>query len=54
MDRLLTKYADRFGENLPMFFLRSKTEEEIIEIVRKCLDEGKPFDVGDLDPASDY
>lgn len=38
----LEKYAKRFGEGFPTIPLaESRTEEEVIEIIRECLDKGK-------------
>lgn len=42
IDDYLQKYVDTFGEGFPMYQLgRSRTEEEIISIIEKCLNENK-------------
>ncbi|MEG1788932.1 MAG: hypothetical protein RR268_06930 [Kiritimatiellia bacterium] len=49
----LDKYRDKFGEPLPMFYFRGKTDEEIIEIVKSCLEKGKLF-VPDIESDGNY
>lgn len=48
IDEYLQKYVDRFDEGFPMYQLgRSRTEEEIIEIIKECLDSGQnAYDLG--------
>lgn len=42
MDEYLQKYIKAFGEGFPMYQLgRGRTDDEIIEIIRDCLSEGK-------------
>lgn len=51
-DDKLKEYADRFGQNFPVFFFRNKPETEIISQVEGCLKENRPFQVtegGDVD-----
>ena len=43
MDKLLIQYADRFHENFPIFIVGYKPENEIENIIQKCLDEGEPI-----------
>ena len=43
MDELLDKYAEKFGENFPIYAMMGESENEIMEIVQRGLDEGKPF-----------
>lgn len=51
----LLKYRDRFDENFPIFMLRGTPEDEVIEIIKKCLDQNNPFIVDfDTDPSIDY
>jgi len=40
----LTEYADRFNENFPIFHLRHLDDGQIVKIIRKCLDDGKPYE----------
>jgi hypothetical protein len=42
IDDYLAKYAERFKEGFPMYQLgRGRADEEIIEIIERCLSEGK-------------
>lgn len=42
IDEYLKKYIDAFGEGFPMYQLgRTRTESEIIGIIKKCLEEKK-------------
>lgn len=50
----LQKYRDHFDEALPVFMLRSKTDDELIELVKRCLKSGKPYVPDDPDPKIDY
>ena len=44
MEKLLNEYKEKFNDNFPIFLCRSMEEEEIIEIMQKCIDEGKPYE----------
>ena len=48
IDEYLQKYVDAFGEGFPMYQLgRTRTDEEIISIIEKCLSENKTaYDLG--------
>ena len=48
IDEWLQKYVDKFDEGFPMYQLgRSRTDAEIIEIIQRCLNEGKTaYDLG--------
>lgn len=50
MDDLLLKYADRFGENFPTFMFQGTPEDEMVEIIQQCLDDGAPYDTDAFDP----
>lgn len=42
VDEYLKKYLDAFGEGFPMYQLgRDRTDEEIIEIIKECIESGK-------------
>ena len=43
MDKLLFEYADAFDENFPVFLFRSKSAEEIVTMIQKCLVDGIPY-----------
>lgn len=48
VDEYLQKYAETFGEGFPMYQLgRTRSDAEIIEIIKGCLDAGKTaYDMG--------
>lgn len=48
IDEWLQKYVDKFDEGFPMYQLgRTRTDEEVIQIIQRCLDEGKTaYDLG--------
>lgn len=48
LDKLLIEYADKFDDTFPIFCLRG-TPEELIPILRKYIDEGKPYEL-EFDP----
>ena len=42
IDDWLQKYVDKFDEGFPMYQLgRTRTNDEIIEIIKRCLTENK-------------
>lgn len=42
MDKYLTRYVKAFHSGFPMYQLgRGRSEEEIIEIIKRCLSAGK-------------
>ena len=45
MDELLNQYVDMFHENFPLFCYRGVDENELMTIIQKCIDEGKPLKV---------
>jgi 2-oxo-4-hydroxy-4-carboxy--5-ureidoimidazoline (OHCU) decarboxylase len=49
LDELLSKYAEQFGDNFPIFVVRDKDENEIIKIIQNCLDENMPYEAEYLD-----
>lgn len=50
LDKLLIEYADKFDDTFPIFCLRATPNEELISILRKCIDEGKPYEF-EYDPS---
>lgn len=48
IDEYLQKYIEAFDEGFPMYQLgRSRTDDEIIEIIKRCLDTGQSaYDLG--------
>lgn len=53
MNELLNKYKKQFGEEFPLMLFRSVSEEDISEIIEKCLKDGKPYEPN-LDDSADY
>lgn len=53
LEEVLNQYRERFDENFPVMLFRGTPEGELIQMVLKCLDEGKPFE-SDLDDEADY
>lgn len=52
-DKMLDEYQERFEENFPLMLCRHMEEDEIIEIIQKCLDDDEPYDP-ELDPDANY
>lgn len=50
----LQKYRDRFDESLPVFMLRGKTDDELIDLIKLHLKLGKPYVPDDPDPEINY
>lgn len=53
MEELLNEYRERFDENFPIMLFRGIPEDEVMQIIQKCLSDGKPFEA-DLDTEADY
>lgn len=45
LSEYLQKYIDTFGENFPIFGFMTVPEDEIINIIRGCLNDGKPYEL---------
>lgn len=45
MDEILNEYADKFNENFPIVSFMGTPEDEIIKIVRNCIDKNKPYEM---------
>lgn len=45
MEEWLFKYIDEFDENFPIYTMMEKEEEEIIDIIKECLESGLPYEV---------
>lgn len=39
------EYVKRFNENFPIFTMMGTAEDEIIDIIKKCLRENNPYEV---------
>jgi hypothetical protein len=53
LDKLLLEYCDRFGNNFPLFMVRSMPDNEVIETIEKSLKSNKPFKPK-INPDYDY
>lgn len=51
---LLQQYVDRFGENFPVFMHMGQPNDELIRLIKQCLEKGKPYVPDDFDPEIDY
>lgn len=45
LDELLLEYRDKFDDNFPIMSLRSASEDEIIRLIKDCIDKGKPYEI---------
>lgn len=46
MDKLLQQYVEKFEDNFPIFFVRHLGEEEIKELIKKAIENNKPYEAG--------
>jgi hypothetical protein len=53
MDKWLEKYRETFDEQFPLMLCRGNTEDEIIKIIQKCIDDGEPYEP-ELDSEANY
>lgn len=53
MPDLLMEYANKFNENFPTFLFMG-IEEEMEEIIKKCIKENKPYKFKDTDKNISY
>jgi hypothetical protein len=53
MDKKLNEYADKFGENFPLFFVGHMDEAEIIKLIDKAIKEDKPYEA-EYEDKGDY
>ena len=44
MDELLNKYIEKFDANFPLFMFKGVDDQEIINIIEKCINENKPYE----------
>lgn len=42
-DRLLVEYADKFGEAVPIYGIAYDTADELLAMIRKAIEDGKPI-----------
>ena len=53
MEKLLSDYLEKFGEQFPIMLVRGMDDDEIESIIKRCLDSGEPYEP-ELDENSDY
>lgn len=46
MDKLMDEYEKKFGECFPLMLTRGMSEEDIKDIIKICLANNKPYEVG--------
>lgn len=44
MNKKLDEYRKRFNEQFPLMLVMGMDDEDIIEIIDKCLESGEPYD----------
>lgn len=54
LNELLSEYVDLFNENFPIFMMRGTPEDELITILKKCIEEKKPYQLPDDIPDALY
>lgn len=53
MEKILDEYRNKFGEQFPMFLARHLSDKELIQLVKDCIESGKPYEP-ELDENCDY
>lgn len=53
MDKLLQQYAEKFGENFPIMYLRHMNEAVLKELIKKSIKDNKPYEA-EYDAEGDY
>lgn len=43
LDDLLIEYADKFGKNFPIFKFMGVSDDEIIDLLKSCIADGKAY-----------
>lgn len=44
LDKLLQEYADKFGDNFPLVYVRHLEEKEIIELIKNAINKNEPYE----------
>lgn len=42
MEKLFDEYFEKFNEEFPLIMFMSKSNEEIIQVIKKCIIENQP------------
>lgn len=45
LEEALNRYADRFNDSFPIMCMMGTPETEIIDLIKKALDSGKPYEL---------
>ncbi len=45
LDKLFLEYQKKFGEGLPTFMMPNDDLNNLEEIIKKCLETGKPYEL---------
>lgn len=53
MEKWLEKYRKQFKEQFPLMMCRNLDESEIVEKIKACIDNNKPY-APELDENADY
>lgn len=53
MKELLEQYLEKFDDQFPLMLVRGMDEEEIITILKKCIEENKPYEI-EFDEYANY
>jgi hypothetical protein len=54
MEEALERYYQKFGENYPLMIADTKTDEEIIERINRCIKTNQPESEPEYNDGSDY
>lgn len=54
MEEALERYYQQFGENYPLVIVGTKTNEEIIERINRCIETNQPEAEPEYDDDVDY
>lgn len=46
MEELMDQYREKFDDQFPLMLVQGMSDDEIADIIRKCLLAGKPYDPG--------
>lgn len=50
LEELLIEYVERFGGNFPTFMMRGQSEDDLIQILKSCLQNGTPYETENCNP----
>lgn len=45
LNSLLLEYADMFNDNFPIMAFKATAEDEIIKLIKDCIDNNKPYNI---------